>query len=213
MVPIPASVRVAPVLADGAPLADARRSKQHPARLHRSERPAIPLRLDIGRPGRREAVLHHLGNRPAAARVSLVGGRVRVRRTQHGGEHGDGDHVSACSLRRGGDLRFTGRCGIRESRLGCSRSRDDCRFLPRKQASHLGARRAQLSDRAPSLPQAPAHPLPGDRADRRAQLPAPRRALHGPAVAPSGASLSLPASSRAGACRAAGGARDGLRPG
>ena len=63
------------------------------------------------------------------------------------------------------------------------------------------------------FPQAPAHPLPRDRADCRAQLPAPRRALHGPAVAPSGGSLALPAPSRAGTCRAAGGARDGLNPG
>ena len=67
--------------------------------------------------------------------------------------------------------------------LGGARGRDDRRFLPAQRVSHLGARRAQLPDRAPSLPARPAHALSADRRDRQAQRGEARRALHGAAVA------------------------------
>ena len=93
------------------------------------------------------------------------------------------DDVPARALRRGGGLRVRGRAHGRQADLGGARGRDDGRLLPAQSRADLGARRAQLPDRASSLPARPAHALSADRRDRPAQRGEARRPLHVPAVA------------------------------
>ena len=66
---------------------------------------------------RGEGVLRHLGDRHTVARLSVVGGRGRLRRLRDGGEPRHGDDLPARPLRRGGRLRLAGRARRRTKRL------------------------------------------------------------------------------------------------
>ena len=76
-----------------------------PARLVRQDGDQVPVRLGLGPAARRQGDLRRLGDRPPAARVSVVGSAGHVRRAHDGDERRDGDDVPARALRRGGELR------------------------------------------------------------------------------------------------------------
>ena len=134
-----------------------------PRRVGR-ERAAGATRLEPRGHLRGQGVLHQLGDRDPDARLSVVGRPRRLRRLRDDHEPDHGDDVPARPLRRGGVVRLGGRAPRGAADLGRARGRDDRRLLPAQPGADLDARRAQLPDRAPPLPEGAAHALPEDRA-------------------------------------------------
>ena len=83
-------------------------------------------------------------------------------------------------------------------------------FCPRNRVLSWAGRRAQLPDRAPSLPPGAAHALRADRRDRPAQRRSARSPLRGAAFVARSPSVALPAPADDGADGRTDRARDGL---
>ena len=101
-----------------------------------------------------------LGRRDPALHLPVVGRRRHLHRRRDGRRAGHRDHLPARALRRRGELSLERRARRRHDRLGGPPDRVDGRLLPAQPGADLGARRAQLPDRAPPLPAPPPHPVP-----------------------------------------------------
>ena len=124
-------------------------------------------------------------------RLSVVLGYYVLSGTRHGvpAERG----VPGGALRRGGRLPRARRDHrSHRPRLGCSPGRDEREFRP-AQPHHVVARgRAELPDRAPSVPPDQPRPLPGDLGAGRADVPGVRDQVHRAPIVRGGDRLALP---------------------
>ena len=164
LVPPPALLHLAAVRPDGAALAVRRRLRALVQRPYRPEHVPPPRGWALVGTVSRQADLHRLGHRHPAARLPVVGRRGRVRRRRV---------VAASSSRSTFQLAHCVEEAAFATPEESARSRrvwavheveSTVDFCPRNPVADVGARRAQLPDRAPPVPARPAHALPAHRA-------------------------------------------------